>query len=108
MAVKKPKDIMDETNDSRVYKRARWYKVSAETRRCPLCPPHGGENLARPSRSWKDNTRNKTQFGGTRETIYDDYADRMFNELYGQEEEPADGECTCPICVEDEDDDTAA
>ena len=67
----KPKDIMATTVDNRVYKAARREYVALKFGKCPICKPHRGENRVHPSRSWKDTTKNKTQFGFERGTIVD-------------------------------------
>lgn len=69
--MKKPKQVQKTTTDNRVYKSARRYHIAGQDGRCPLCPPHGGENAKKKSKSWKDTTKSKHQFGGNRMGLND-------------------------------------
>lgn len=39
-------------------RRKRWQEVAAETKKCPRCPPHSGENTTR-KRPRSDKHKNK-------------------------------------------------
>lgn len=40
-------------------KRARWKVVTKKTKKCPLCPPHGGENAKKKPKSDKYKSKRK-------------------------------------------------
>lgn len=40
-------------------KRERWNEISNETKKCPHCPPHGGENAKKKPRSDKHKSKRK-------------------------------------------------
>lgn len=63
MTFRKPKPIMDSTDDSKLYKRARKYYLEGRGISCSFCRYHKGENLDHNlQRSWKRISKRKRQF----------------------------------------------